>query len=96
MRRGRTVSGLLVAGLWVFLVMLVLAIPRFLHWTELQAPPWSLNPLVLVAGILASLLWVSSLSGWLVRVVRTGGWRLMGTLRLAHGHTKAKTVEGEI
>ncbi len=95
-RRGRTVSGLLVAGLWVFLVTLVLAIPRFLHWTELQAPPWSLNPLVLVAGILASLLWVSSLSGWLVRVVRTGGWRLMGTLRLAHGHTKAKTVEGEI
>ncbi len=94
MRGGRTLTGGLVAGSWIFLITVILALPRYLPHIGLRSPSWSLDPLVLVAGILAALLWGASLVSWVVQVLRSGSWRFMGTLRLAPGQPRDGGDEG--
>lgn len=74
-RRGRTISGLAAAGLWLFLLVTLFAMPRALPPIGLRATPWHLDPLMLAAGTLAAIVWALSLLAWLIRFLHGGGWR---------------------
>jgi len=81
LRRGRTIPGSAMTAAWIFLIAILLALPRLLPQIGLRAAPWSLNPLILVVGALAVLLWTLNLLAWLIGNLRRGGWRIMGTVR---------------
>ena len=81
LRRGRTLPGAAVAGAWTFLVAILATLPHLLPQIGLRGAPWSMNPMILVVGALAILLWTVSLLVWLVLGVRKGGWRSMGSVR---------------
>jgi tetratricopeptide (TPR) repeat protein len=93
-RRGRTMSGMALAGSWVFLVSLLLGLPRFLPPIGLRSAPWSLDPLLLAAGGLAILLWSLNLITWLVKSLRQGDWRSMDSVARTSGRSGAKRGEG--
>jgi len=80
LRRGRTIPGSAMTATWIFLIAVLLASPRLLPQIGLRAAPWSLNPLILVVGALAVLLWTLNLLAWLIGNLRRGGWRIMGTV----------------
>jgi len=80
LRRGRTITGLLLTAVWLFLLSVLFVVPRCLPVIGLRSSPWHLDPLLFSAGVLAMLVWGLSLVGWLVRFLRSGGWRPLGSV----------------